>query len=171
MYLCCHWKRARQSSQCLRHKCNIVRIHGNVSECNLGGNTCTGDSLNDMVWKMPVEQDICHRFLKWSVFTTIPPLFFKTVNDHKHTKPDHFPTRATISRFFGYFLVYHDIKIPDITSPLSSEWKHLIRRQLLETKCISANKTKFIRVINASLLGVNRHTYTWRENKSTMIST
>ena len=45
---------------------------------------------------------------------------FKTINDHRHTKPDHFSNRATISRSFGYFLVYHDIKIPAITSPLSS---------------------------------------------------
>ena len=146
MNLVCHWKRARQSfqclsvsvPQCLRHQCNIVRIHGNVSECNLGGNTCTGDSLNDMVWKMPVEQDICHRFLKWSVVTIIPPLIFEMINDHKSTKPDHFSNCVIISRSFGCFLVYYDTRIPEITSPLSSQWKHLTRWPLLEMKCISA---------------------------------
>ena len=168
MNLVCHWKRARQSfqclsvsvPQCLRHKCNIVRIHGNVSECNLGGNTCTGDSLSDMVWKMPVEQDICHRFLKRSVVIKIPPLFFEMINDHKFTKQDHFSNCATISRSFGYFSVYHDIRIPDLTSPPLSEWKHLTRWPLSEMKNISANKTKIIRAMNASLLAVNGHRYT-----------
>lgn len=108
-------------SQCLRHKCNIVRIHGNVSEYNLGGNTNTGDNLSDMVWKMPVEQDICHRFLKRSVVISIPPLFYEKINDHKPTKTDHFSNCATISRSFGYFSVYHGIRMPDITSPSLSK--------------------------------------------------
>ena len=73
------WKKAQQSSQCLRYKFNIVRIHGNVSGCSLRV------SLGNIVWKMPVEQDICHRLLKQPVVTSILPLFFEITSDHKHT--------------------------------------------------------------------------------------
>lgn len=89
--------------------------------CNLGGNTSTRESLSDMAWKIPDERDVCHRFLKQSVVTSIPPLFFKTVNDYKDTKPDHFANCARISPSFGYFLVYYDIRIPGINSLPSSQ--------------------------------------------------